>query len=72
MLVTLPRIAIAISREWRDCSLRLASETRVMPNAKTNTLVANFICQRLKMNRMNRGVVCPLASWAVSRRADTA
>ena len=40
--------------------------TIVTPKAKTKVLVANFICQRLKVMRIRRGVIWPLASCVPS------
>ena len=72
MLATLPRIAITMRTEGRSSRVRFAKATKVMPKAKTNRLVLNFICQRLKVSLIRRGVIWPLASWTASKSAETA
>ena len=61
-----------IRSDGRDSSLRFASATIVTPKAKTNRLVLNFISQRLKVSRIRRGVIWPLASCTASSSAETA
>ena len=68
----LPAIVTTMRTECRDSSVRLANMTMVMPKAKTNTLVLDFICQRLKVSRIRRGVIWPLASCTASSSAETA
>ena len=53
----LPPIAVMIRTDGRESSLRFASATMVMPKAKTNRLVLNFISQRLNVSRIRRGVI---------------